>query len=299
MNPFTIRIFVPKGESEGVRIIDRLSSTGKFFAFPRESWDEVKNRPELTGSGIYILTGYNDSSGDQNDLPVVYIGQADTVRNRIENHIRGKDFWDRAVVFVSANMNSTHAKWLEYALVKRVFEANRSNVENGNNPNEPTISESEKAEMEVFLKEIYETLPLVGLKAFEIPKAIKVEQKVADDPIADIKDTIIVPAKEDGFKKVFIGEDAWYAIRIGGGRLNSIKYIAAYRSAPISAVTHYAEVDKIEPYGEDGKYKLFFKDKAVELEQPIENDLPQGSMQGIRYVNFDKLSKAVKMSELN
>ena len=40
--------------------------------------------------------------------------------------------------------------------------------------------------------------------------------------------------------------------------MNDIKYIAAYQTAPISAVTHYAEVDSIEPYGDGGKYKLNF-----------------------------------------
>ena len=39
---------------------------------------------------------------------------------------------------------------------------------------------------------------------------------------------------------------------------DKIKYIAAYRSQPESKVTHYAPVASIEPYGEEGKYKLIF-----------------------------------------
>lgn len=34
-DPFTIRIFVPEGNTEGLRIIDQLSSTGIFFTFPK------------------------------------------------------------------------------------------------------------------------------------------------------------------------------------------------------------------------------------------------------------------------
>jgi hypothetical protein len=295
-NPFTIRIFVPEGDSEGVRIIDRLSSTGIFLAFPRNKWEEIKNRKELNYAGIYILTGYADP---EDELPSMYVGQADIVRQRINQHLKNKDFWDKAVVFVSANkMNSTHARWLEYALVKKALEANRSKLENGNNPKEPTISESEKADMEVFLKEIYQTLPLVGLRAFEIPEAVAKPLSHTTASKHD-KDTIVVPAQKEGFEKVFIGENVWYAVRIAGGKLEKIKFIAAYQTQPISAITHYAPVDHIEPYGEEGKYKLVFAEPARPLPKPIPfGDAPTGTMQGLHYTSFEKLKNAKKLTDL-
>ena len=294
-NPFTIRIYVPEGDPEGIRIIDRLSSTGIFFAFPRTKWNDLKTRKELTNAGIYILSGYASSD---DDLPTIYVGQADNVRNRMEQHDKNKDFWDKAIVFVSANkLNSAHAKWLEYALVKRAQEVNQSILENGNSPQEPTISESERADMQVFLNEIYQTLPLAGLRAFEMPKTIarpETKQVSKDD-----KDTIIVPAQKDGFDRVFVGQNASWAIRISGGMLEKIKYIAAYQTAPISAVTHIASVERIEPYGEEGKYKLIFSEPAKELENPIPvADAPRGMMQSIRYTNHDKFKTAKKVAEL-
>ena len=292
-NPFTIRIFVPEGDPEGLRIIDRQSSPSKFFAFPRAKWEQIKNRPELTSAGIYILTGY---SKPEDELPTVYVGQADTIKNRIEQHIRNKEFWDKAVIFVSSTINSTHAKWLEHKLIDRVLRANRSIVENGNSPQEPTISEAEQAEMQVFLAEIYQTLPLVGLMAFEVPKAVMVPQETS---VRGVKDTIVVPAQEEGFKSVFLGENSWYAIRIAGGMLDKIKYIAAYQTTPVSAITHYAKVERIEPYGEEGKYKLIFSEPTTTLESPIPfGNAPMGSMQGPRYTSFELLSKAKQVSEL-
>jgi len=294
-NPFTIRIYVPEGDPEGIRIIDRLSSTGIFFAFPRTKWNDLKTRKELTNAGIYILSGYASSD---DDLPTIYVGQADNVRNRMEQHDKNKDFWDKAIVFVSANkLNSAHAKWLEYALVKRAQEVNQSILENGNSPQEPTISESERADMQVFLNEIYQTLPLAGLRAFEMPKTVaRPETKHVS---RDDKDTIIVPAQKDGFDRVFVGQNAWWAIRISGGMLEKIKYIAAYQTAPISAVTHIASVERIEPYGEEGKYKLIFSEPAKELENPIPvADAPRGMMQSIRYTNHEKFKTAKKVAEL-
>ena len=299
-NPFTIRIYVPEGDPEGIRIIDRLSSNGKFFVFPRNKWNELRERKEFLGAGIYILTGYSEQ-GTVTDaesldiLPTVYVGQADVVQRRIDQQLKDKDFWDKAIVYVSENkINSTHVKWLEYALIKKLNETKRSISDNGNSPSEPTISESERAEIQVLLTEIYQTVPLVGVTAFESSKIIVKKEA----QLTDVKDTIVVPAQEEGFNRVFLGENSWFAIRISGGMLENIRYIAGYQTAPISAITHYAEVKSIEPYGEGGKYKVNFVGPAIKLDQKIENDLPKGGMQGPRYTSASKLLKTSKMSGL-
>lgn len=119
-NPFTIRIFAPEGNPEGIRIIDKLTSIGIFLVFPRDKWPDVRNRAELTGSGIYILSGY---ANPNDDLPTIYVDQGDVVKNRLNNHFKEKEFWDLAVIFVSpGRLNSAHAKWLEYALMQRINE---------------------------------------------------------------------------------------------------------------------------------------------------------------------------------
>jgi len=111
-------------------------------------------------------------------------------------------------------------------------------------------------------------------------------------------DTIIVPAQKEGFETVFLGQDCWYAVRISGGMLDKIKYIAAYQSQPVSAITHYAPVNRIEPYGESGKYKLVFSMKAKEMTPIPFGDAPSGAMQGPRYTTFAKLMAAKKLTDL-
>ncbi|WP_340124230.1 hypothetical protein [Methylobacter svalbardensis] len=111
-------------------------------------------------------------------------------------------------------------------------------------------------------------------------------------------DTIIVPAQKEGFKQHFLTADDWFAVRISGGMLDKIKYIAAYQTAPVSAITHFAPVDRIEPYGEGGKYKLIFSEKASTIRPIIFGDAPQGAMQGPRYTRLAKLKKATKLSDL-
>ncbi|MFC1485822.1 hypothetical protein ACFL55_02210, partial [Candidatus Latescibacterota bacterium] len=112
-------------------------------------------------------------------------------------------------------------------------------------------------------------------------------------------DTIVVPALEEGFKEVFIGENCWYSIRISSSMLNRIKFIAAYQTAPISAITYYAEVAKIEKYKDTNKYIVFFKEKAKEI-GPIK--LPKNTKgiapQGPRYTSFTKMEAAKTLSDI-
>jgi len=301
-DPFTIRIFVPDGNPDGVRIIDRMNWTGLGVAFPRDTWITTRKRPEFDKAGVYVLVGYTE----EDDLPTLYIGQADGLRNRIESHFKNKDFWDWGCIFVSANngLNRAHITWLEWALVGHAQAANRSHLDNGNTPQEPVLSESEKADTKGFLKEILQILPLVGLRAFEKPKVVITSVQAINEEASGfgkqaIKNTIVVPAQKDGFEDVFIGENCWYAIRISGGMLPKIKWIAAYQSQPISAVTHVAEVASIEPYGEAGKYKLIFKGQAEKLPHPIPYaDAPLGSMQGPRYTNIETLRTAHSVVDL-
>ena len=98
------------------------------------------------------------------------------------------------------------------------------------------------------------------------------------------------------FESVFLNENCWYAIRISPGKLPRIKYIAAYQVNPVSAITHYAPVDHIEPYGEGGKYKVVFSEPAKEI-GPI--PLGDGSpVQSPRYGNVEKLRKATSLTDL-
>lgn len=114
----------------------------------------------------------------------------------------------------------------------------------------------------------------------------------------DERDTVIVPALEDGFQEVFIGENCWYAIRISGGMLPRIKYVAAYRTAPVSAITHYAPVKLIEPYGEGGKYRLVFAEPAKEIAAIPYGNAVTGTMQGPRYTTLAKLLSASSVGDL-
>ena len=59
-DPFTIRIFVPDGDPEGVRLIDRMNWTGLGLVFRRSDWSEVRKRTET--QPVSAITHYAPGS---------------------------------------------------------------------------------------------------------------------------------------------------------------------------------------------------------------------------------------------
>jgi len=109
-------------------------------------------------------------------------------------------------------------------------------------------------------------------------------------------DTIIVPARGDGFKKVFLGQNQWWAIRISPAMKDRIRYIAAYQVAPVGAVTHLAEISEIRPYKDSGKYTVIFKQRAAKI-RSIQPKDTRFSPQGPIYTQRSRLMKAKTLEE--
>jgi len=301
--PYTIRILVLDGDPEGAKIVELLNWTGIGIAFPRLGWPQLKGREEFKRSGIYVLTGPTEGMDDE--LPTIYVGQGDGIGPRIESHLIEKDFWDWGYAFVSKGnvLNRAHITWLEHSLIKLAKHANRCHLNNGNEPKEPILSESDRADTQGFLREMLRILPLLEVRVFEKPTPVVPRANLPLSPslitTSDVRDTVIVPAQEPGFTTTFLGENSWDAIRISGGMLGKIKYIAAYQTQPVSAITHYASVDRIVPYGNDGKYQLILAEPATTLPQPIPwADAQLGSMNSHRYTNLAALLSAKRVSDL-
>lgn len=97
------------------------------------------------------------------------IGEGDPVRPRLESHYAQKDFWNRAVCFVAApgQLNKAHVQFLEANLVRLAKAAKRLPLDNANHPAEPSLSEADCADMQVFLENMLGMLPVLGIHAFE------------------------------------------------------------------------------------------------------------------------------------
>lgn len=299
---FTLRVFVPSGNPEGARIVDRMNWTGCGYFVSRDHWAEIRQRPELKTGGIYVLIGYQlDELGAE--LPIAYVGQTDNLKKRIDQHYDGKDFWTNCVLFISTagGLNRAHTTWLEWALIQQAASAKRCKLINGVSPAEPALIESEKADTRSFLDEMLRMMPTMGVHIFEAAAVVhpKAPTKAAPVGTEPIKDLIVVPAQKEGFERVFIGENAWWAIRIAAKHRDHLKWIAAYQVTPVCAVTHIAPIDHLEPYGDEGKFKVVFSSPAQPLPKPIPFGKAQsGAMQGARYATREQLLSAQSVKDL-
>lgn len=313
--PYTIRILVPEGEPNGLRIIENMNWNATGVVFPRDKWSSALKHGDVKKAGVYILWGASNVENDPR--PRVYIGEGDYVPDRIDSHLANKDFWASAVVFTSSGLNKAYVRYIESMLISRAKAHGRCIVENGTEPSQPPMSASDRADADGFLAQMLRILPLVDLDVFEQPKVHIVPRsenstqsmtasalaakRGAGDVTGGTGDelAIVVPCREDGFNKVFLGENCWYYVRVAPGKVSQIKWCAAYQVAPVSSVTHIAPVARIELYGEHGDYKIVFASPAVKLAEPIIfGDSKQGSMQGPRYTTLGKIRSAKKVADL-
>jgi predicted Mrr-cat superfamily restriction endonuclease len=112
-------------------------------------------------------------------------------------------------------------------------------------------------------------------------------------------DTILCAAKEEGFKNAFLGQKAWWAVRLNYTTISNIKYIAIYQVAPISQITYYGEVEKIELFENTGKYKLYLKDNPIKLNKPV--GLGKNfylKPQSPRYTKLERILKAQTLDDI-
>lgn len=109
-------------------------------------------------------------------------------------------------------------------------------------------------------------------------------------------DTMVAPAKEEGFKRVFLGQKEWYAVRIASSVIPRLKYLAMYEVAPIKAIRWVGKIESIQPFEDTGKYKIFLSE--INEIEPIKLGNPKYAPYGPRYTTYELLNKAKDLGDL-
>ena len=170
----TIKIFLIDGDPNGRMSCELSNWTGKAYKIPRIKIKECTDRDDLVSTGVYLLFGKDEEGKDQ-----VYIGEAESIIKRLNQHLTQKDFWNETIVFISKdeNLNKAHIKYIENRLFEIAKNANRYKIENTVTPTQSSISESDRAEMEEFIEYIKMLVNTLGHKVFEEKREIKQKQK--------------------------------------------------------------------------------------------------------------------------
>jgi hypothetical protein len=160
----TIKLFLIDGEPNGRMTCELSNWTGKAYKIPRIMIKESYSREDLQSPGIYLLFGENEDGKG-----LVYIGEAETIIDRLKQHVAQKEFWSEVILFISKdeNLNKAHIKYLESRLYEITKKINHYELENNTIPAKSSISESEIAEMEEFIENIKLLTNTLGHRVFE------------------------------------------------------------------------------------------------------------------------------------
>ena len=124
------------------------------------------------------------------------------------------------------------------------------------------------------------------------------ETEVTSDSLAKW-DTLVCAAKDEGFRRAFIEQKAWWAVRLNPKSIPHIKYIAMYQVAPISQITHYGRINRIEPYEDTGKYILHLDGDPIKLKRPVGlGKNPHLKPQGPKYAILENIRKANTLDDV-
>ena len=171
----TIKIFLIDGEPNGRMSCELSNWSGKAYKIPRIKVKDCSDRTDLISTGVYLLFGKDEEGKD-----IVYIGEAESILKRLNQHLNQKDFWNETIVFISKdeNLNKAHVKYLENRLHDIALKAKRYKVENSITPTQSSISESDRAEMEEFIENIKMLVNTLGHKVFDEKRDFKPKQKL-------------------------------------------------------------------------------------------------------------------------
>ncbi|WP_426359672.1 GIY-YIG nuclease family protein [Pseudocolwellia sp. HL-MZ19] len=160
-----IKIYLADGSVTGIRHAEIMGWTGQALALPRNRVKELTDWEESLRPGIYFLFGVDSETGND----AVYIGEAEQVAGRIQQHLSGKDFWNHVVCFTNKDENLTkaHVKYLESRLVTLSNRANRYELLNGNQPPQTTLPRGDKDVMEEFIGNIRILIGALGYRLLE------------------------------------------------------------------------------------------------------------------------------------
>ncbi len=164
----TVTTYLIDGDPNGAQYLFISNKICKMVIVPRANLSVVNEREELQTPAFYILLGENDSMTSE-----AYIGETENFKERVRDHDYKKDFWQKALIFISKDgaMTKADVQYLEHLAYIEAKKANRFSL--GNNkqiPKAPNLPEHQKDSIEEFFEDIKFLTSFVGCNIFDIVK---------------------------------------------------------------------------------------------------------------------------------
>lgn len=176
----TIKLYIMSSKHKALKTAELSNWSGKAYIGERKHVSVLKHFEETSAPGVYVLI----SDSHENVQSKIYIGEADDVQSRLEEHIRKKEWWDSFVLFVSkdSNLTKSHARYLEKSLYDS---ANKSittiELMNKSTPTGSKLPQSDLDEMDDFIENImFMFKNISSLKFVESTDHLEENNKVDD-----------------------------------------------------------------------------------------------------------------------
>ncbi len=162
----TITTHLIEGTPKGVQNIQISNRNIKAFVIPRADLKKAQKLEELQGAPcLYILLEDSDQLKKR-----AYIGQTDDFLERVYQHNKNKNFWDKALVFISqaGTLNKADILYLEYIALNHAKEKGVYNIdENKQNPKEPKLQRHTKDTLDEFFEQVIFITNFRGIDIFK------------------------------------------------------------------------------------------------------------------------------------
>jgi len=184
----TIKIFLPSGQTDEVKIASIANSTVQATLIPRNVLPEIEKYDEIASTGIYFLL--------DNDFNV-YVGEAEIVTARINQHNKDerKDWWN---LVITINVNSINSplskgdiKFLEGFCYNKIIRADRFKLDQ-TNPAKASVSRDREADLMHIFEDIKILVSTLGYSLFN-PK-----RKQLVDEIEEVETKIFYMKSKNG-----------------------------------------------------------------------------------------------------
>jgi len=303
-------------EKTVIGIADHLIGTNRVYV-------DVKRRIGQAGSTQNIPDGYLLDLSSNRD-PKLYVVENELSRHDHMRHI--------AVQILQFSLSFETSTYSVKSIIKEALDSeglmrcqmymNANNIENLDVLLERMIYGEDSFNALVIIDELSDDLEKVLISRFRFPVEVLTLQRFKDisgsylykfdpflqeiDPEPDEPnpidpseiDTIVVPARDEGFNETFLGENRWYQIRISSSMIPKLKYIAVYRVGPTSAITHIPCIKSVEQWRDTNKYVVNFTEAATEIAPSIKLGQRSHAPQSSRYTSKARIDSASSMDDV-
>lgn len=163
----SIELFLANGTADSLITAELSNWNGKAIKIPRIEVSDCK-RDDIKGAGVYFLLCKEEDDSDS-----VYIGESETIQERLNQHIRDynadkeKFYWTTAVIFLGRDLNKALIRYLEDRFVQIARESKRYKVLTKNTYGKTVTKESQTAAMEEFIGNVRILINALGYKVLE------------------------------------------------------------------------------------------------------------------------------------